>query len=460
MYKWKTNEFGEVVKAKARLVAKGFSQREGIDYFETFSPTPSASSIRLLAAIACELDLDLYHFDAEQAFVQSKLDCDVFIRLPQGCRDMSGKVVRLNRSLYGLKQASRQWYHHLGQCLERLGFEQCLADPCVLRLMENGIVSLLVVVHVDDLLVAGEKSRVDQLQSDLNKMVPINHLGELSWYLGCSFVRNRSRGLLSISQQAYIDKVIDRFGIEDSTMIPACTTVKLEEFDESEPEGDWPFREAVGSLMWIANQTRPDIANAVRAVARHSHEPKSVHWKAVRMIMGYLRTTRHLGITFQRGRGLNLEVYADSDYASKATDRRSVSGGVVMCGGSAVSWFSRTQKCVTLSTSEAEYVAMGDSVKEALFIRSVWSFMLPDRAKPCLRIYEDNAGAIQLAENPLSSSNSKHIDVRHHFLRELVFSGSISIVHVPSKYQHADVLTKPLSRESFDFHRNFLLNLQ
>ena len=103
---------------------------------------------------------------------------------------------------------------------------------------------------------------------------------------------------------------------------------------------------------------------------------------------------------------------------------------------------------------------MGDSVKEALFMCSVWSFMLPDRAKPCLQVYEDNAGAIQLAENPLSSSNSKHIDVRHHFLREHVFSGSISIVHVPSESQHADVLTKPLSRESFDFHRNFLLNLQ
>ncbi|CAB1112367.1 unnamed protein product [Ectocarpus sp. CCAP 1310/34] len=149
--------------------------------------------------------------------------------------------------------------------------------------------------------------------------------------------------------------------------------------------------------------------------------------------------------------------YADADFVSKAADRRSVSGGIVTCGGGAVSWFSRTQMCVTLSTTEAEYVALGDVVKEIL--RQIWRFMLPQVGMPRIPIFEDNQGAIQLARNPISNSNSKHIDVRHHFLRELVERKEISVIHVPSPYQRADFHTKSLSKDAFESHRDFVLNL-
>ncbi|CAB1113034.1 unnamed protein product [Ectocarpus sp. CCAP 1310/34] len=151
--------------------------------------------------------------------------------------------------------------------------------------------------------------------------------------------------------------------------------------------------------------------------------------------------------------------YADADFASKVADRRSVLGGIVTCGGGAVSWFSRTQKCVTLSTTEAEYVALGDVVKEILFLRQIWRFMLPQVGMPCIPIFEDNQGAIQLAQNPISNSNSKHIDVRHHFLRELIERKEISAIHVPSPYQRADFLTKSLSKDAFESHREFVMNL-
>ena len=178
--------------------------------------------------------------------------------------------------------------------------------------------------------------------------------------------------------------------------------------------------------------------------------------------MEYINGTSEYGITFQRGTSssISLEVFADADYASKATDRRSVSGGVIMCGGASVCWFSRTQKCVTLSTSEAEYVALGDAVKELLFLRQVWRFMLPSKVMPCFPVFEDNQGAVQLAENPITNSNTKHIDVRHHFLRELVRQRDIKVVQVPSKFQHADILTKALAFDLFAFHRKFLLNLK
>ena len=251
----------------------------------------------------CELYLDLCNFDAEQALVQSNVEEDVFLRLPQGYGNMSGKVVRLNRSLYGLRLASRSWHSRLLTRVKTLGFEQCAADACVLRLIENGSVSAIAVVHVDDIFAVGRKRRCDRLCEGLNKLVPIDHLGELRWYAGCHFSREKSKGLLTILQKAFTDKIVEKFGIVSNRTIPAVVGLKLEVFERDEPEGNWPFREVVGSLMWLANQTRPDISNAVRAVARYAHAPKSVHWGAALNILKYLRTTSDLGITYQRGCG-------------------------------------------------------------------------------------------------------------------------------------------------------------
>ena len=179
VYTWKVDGHGWVIKAKSRLVARGFKQREGVDFGETFAPTVSSSCVRLLSAIACECDLDLCHFDAGQAFVQSDLEEDVFLRLPKGCGDLLGKVVWLNKSLCGLKQAPRTWHAHLTTCLKRLGFEQCMADAYVFRLVENGRVAVTAVVHVDDIFaVIGQKERCDRLCVDLNRTIPVKNLGE------------------------------------------------------------------------------------------------------------------------------------------------------------------------------------------------------------------------------------------------------------------------------------------
>ncbi|CAB1117636.1 unnamed protein product [Ectocarpus sp. CCAP 1310/34] len=327
------------------------------------------------AAMACKQNLSLRHFDIKQAFVQSDLDEDIFMLLPEECGRLSGMIVKLNKSLYGLKRASRQWHSHLA-----------------------------------------------------------------TW-------------ILKISQQTYAEELVMEFGVEYGKEVPLPVGLKLSEFDQVEEVLSWPFRELIGSLMWLATQTRPDIANAVRAVARYCASPKEIHWRAGLGILGYVVRTSDLGISFRRGSvaGLSMEVFADADYASKAADRRSVSGGLVMCGGGCSSWFSRTQKCVTLSRTVAEYVSLADVMKEVLFLEQVWRFMFP--------VFEDNQGAIHLAQNPISSSNSKHIDVRHHFIRELVSRKEISIFDVESAYQHADFLTKALHVGDFEFHRNFVMSV-
>ena len=208
VYSWKVNELGHVMRAKVRLVPRGFGQREGVVFFETFSPCPSVASIRLFAAIACEFDWDLYHFDAEQAFVQSKLDEVVSTRVPPGCGKLSGKVVKLGRSLYGLRQSSRTWRNHLMRGLKCLEFESCAADACVMRLTGHSVVAMIVVVHVDDILSIGLKSRCDKFGVDLNRYIPVTNLGELDWYEGCRFPRDAVLGTVTTSQQAVAEKIV------------------------------------------------------------------------------------------------------------------------------------------------------------------------------------------------------------------------------------------------------------
>jgi len=204
--------------------------------------------------------------------------------------------------------------------------------------------------------------------------------------------------------------------------------------------------------------TRPDICNAVREVARHFHNPSVAHWDAACNVMGYLKGTRTLGLVFKKGHGLDLAVFADSDYARNKDDKRSVTGSAILCGKSLFSWMSRIQRCVTSSTTEAEYIAMAESVKDALCGRDALGFLVPGRGRKSITVREDNEGAISLANNPLSSARSRHIDVRYHFLREKVKNGEIRIVHVRTVDQHADVLTKPLDRKSFTGHREFLMS--
>ena len=276
------------------------------------------------------------------------------------------------------------------------------------------------------------------------------NLGEQRWYAGCRFSRNAVLGRVTMSQQAVAEKIVAKFGVTQNMETPMVVGLKLEQFDDG-PDVEDPFRSLVGHLMWLANQSRPDILNAVRAVARYSHAPKRLHWQAAMHGLMYVRFTSSFGITFQRGEvgGDRMELFVDSYFASTATDRRCVSGAVVMFAGACVMYLCRTQKSVALSLMEAEYVALTGGMKEAIFVRYLWSFIFPDRDVGCTLIHEDNVSAIHLACNPATTSNSKHIDIRHHFIRERIERGEFKVVHVRSGLQRADFLTKPMPKEIF-----------
>ena len=344
-------------------------------------------------------DWKLRQLDVKQAFIQADLDFNVFMKLPDGCGDKSGKVVKLNKPVYGLKQAGRCWAVHLGDVIVRkVGIEQCKADPCVFRLIRDDVVVMIVCVHVDGITVGGESEACDFLRTCLLEEFQTTG-GELSWYLRCcAFERDRKRGVLRASQRAFIDSVVSRYGVDTVSDLPASQSADLGPTRDEEPVCDKPVCAAVGSLIWLAGMARPDIANAVRAVARQAHKPAERHWRAVRKIIAYLSKTKDLGLVFVKGGDRKLSVYVDADYANKDTDRRSVSGVAVMVGGTVVNASSTTQHCVTLSTSEAEYVAMTQGAMAALFTKAVLDFLQLELANETIDLIEDSQGAIAMAE--------------------------------------------------------------
>lgn len=456
----KSDKDGNITKPKARLVAKGFMQREGVNYLQTYAPTPATTSVKIVLVWANHKGYKVSHFDTKQAFTQAPIDYKVIMKLPGGCGELSGKYVELKKALYGLKQSGALWNNLLVGKLVKHGMEQCKADPCVFRKIVKGVVVLVLAVHVDDMALAGPKDEVEKLLVTLNEDFTTVDLGELTFFTGCAVFQDTEDGILRINQKTFIETLARRFDVTTTARYPATAGANLGPRMEGEPNVSWPYKEAVGALLWLVVWTRQEIANATRVVARHSSDPTERHKQAVLQIIMYLLGTKDLSLTFEREpeSDLTLTVHTDSNFAEKADDRRSVSGVLVSLGYSTICAFSSTQKTTSLSTAEAEYLALGDGVKEALFAKSVASFIVPSLLQKTIMVYVDNEGAIKLATNPFSSARTKHIDVRFHFVRELVSSGTIEVEYVPTTEQRADILTKALVGPIFREHRDFLMN--
>ena len=272
-FTYKTDKERKITKLKARLVARGFTHIRDVDYTHSSSPCPSSASLKLILAVANEKGLPLRHFDVAQAYIRASLNEEVYIKLSGGCGEKSIKTTKLERAIYGLKQSGRKWGHLCADTLIEHGFEQCKADPCVFRKVVDGAVVMIVGVYVDDLLIGGSEEDCESLLASLNKNFPTNDLGWCTWYDGCGIERDVELGTIKLSQEAYVESLMKRFDVQSISVIPASPVADLGPKQDDEPGGDWPVREAIGSLMWLWTMTRPDITNAVRAVARYAHEP-------------------------------------------------------------------------------------------------------------------------------------------------------------------------------------------
>ncbi|KAI5708540.1 hypothetical protein M8J77_024816 [Diaphorina citri] len=455
VFKTKLLSDGSIDKHKARLVAKGYSQKEGIDYDEIFAPVVRYNSIRLLLALAVEQNLEVDQMDVVAAFLHPKLEEEIYMELPDG--SFGGKYCRLLKSIYGLKQASRVWNLELDSFLKELNFVQSKYDPCV-YLRKQGNSCIYIAVYVDDLLIfSNDKSDKKKLKDNLMNRFQMKDLGKAHYILGyrIQYVDHQ----LTLDQTKYVEELLERFNMKDcngvKTPMDPNQVFTPDMCCQSEAEKlDVPYQEAIGSLLYLSQGTRPDITYAVSFLSRFNHNYGQAHWNAVKRIFRYLQQTKHYKLTYKKS-DRALYGYSDADWASDTCDRKSTTGYVFMLSSGPVCWSSKKQPTIALSSTEAEYMALTNAIQEGLWLKGLLSEL--HCTQDSVVIYGDNKGAIDLSKNAKYQARTKHIDVKHHFIRDHVQKGTIKILRVSTKEMVADVFTKGLPHEAHMFCVNSMM---
>lgn len=437
---------------KARFVAKGYSQKQGIDYEETFSPTADMTTVRIVMQKAVQEGLILHQMDVETAYLHAPIDCEVYLEQPEGyeIESKSGEklVCKLQKSLYGLKQSGRNWNTMLHVYLTENGFKQNPADNCLyIRERENE--KVILIVWVDDLIVAANTEEVvKSVKMMLTERFKMKDLGKLNNFLGIDF--KQSDGQVTMTQERYINKILSRFGMQDCKPRETPCESKFEYTDNAKKWEDTRlYREAVGSLIYLATCTRPDLSFVVSKLSQHFSEPSEEHWNTVKHVFRYLKGTTNRGLCFKRDDtdALGLIVHSDADWAAEVTDRRSITGYCVSLSqkSSLISWKSRKQPTVALSTCEAEYMALATAIQECMYLQQLLK-CIDTYQYAQTKVFDDNQGAIALARNPVNRQRCKHIDIKYHFIREAVKSGRICLEYCPTDNMVADLMTKPATK--------------
>jgi len=450
IFKHKKDEFGRINRLKSRLVARGFTQVYGVDYLDTFAPVAKLATIRALFAISAVEDLEMDQMDVVAAFLASELDEYMYMEQPEGFerygKDGELLVCLVRKSLYGFKQSARLWNRKLREFLKRIGFYQLHSDHCVYINKDTGVI---LAMWVDDLIIFGKsRVQVDKMKDQLRSEFEMKDLGPLRYFVGILVQRDRERRTLRIDQSGYIDMILQHFDMENSTPVatPIATGTKLTKTtDDDEIIDAKPYQSMIGSQMYAMLCTRPDIAFAVSQVSQFNASPTSTHEVIARRILRYLKGSMDLGIEYSGKEGLVLKVFVDADWGA-SENRRSIGGYIVIFAGGAISWSCKKQGSVALSSTEAEYMALIQALKENIWLQRLLK-ELGRQAENARTIYEDNQGAIALANNPEYHARTKHIDIQYHFVRECVENGDIKLEYCPTADMVADALTKVLPKE-------------
>lgn len=457
IFKTKLNENGDVEKYKARLVAKGYAQQYGIDYKEVFAPVARWDTIRMVIALAAQKGWNVYQLDVKSAFLHGDLNEVVYVDQPQGYVKKGDelKVYKLKKALYGLKQAPRAWYSRIESYFFKQGFERCPHEHTLFVKQSEGGNILIISLYVDDLIFTGNNENMfEEFKKSMEKEFDMSDLGKMRYFLGVEVVQNENG--IYLSQKKYAKEVLDRFGMRESNpsknpIVPGCKLTKDEngvKVDETE------YKQVVGCLMYLA-ATRPDLMYVIGLVSRYMGCPTELHMQVVKRVLRYLRGTVDLGLQYKRNGTNKLEAFTDSDYAGDLDDRRSTSGYVFMLSSCAVSWSSKKQPVVTLSTTEAEFIAAASCACQGVWMRRVLE-KLGHAQNESTVIHCDNNSTIKLSKNPVLHGRSKHIDIRFHFLRDLTKDGTVELVYCSTQNQIADIMTKPLKLEVFEALREGL----
>ena len=444
---------GNVISKKARTIAHGFKQIAGVDYDETSSNVSRLESVRCVLACSACSKYCLVQVDVDQAYLQASMDRDVYIEIPEGYNEAMGTdldpnrdIMRLNKSLPGLKQSGRMWSMEYQATFRELGLKPCLTDPCVF--VDDHTV---LTIYVDDMLICSpRRERADEIINVLQERYGCKNMGDLRTLLGMRIVVN-DRGVI-IDQPGYIEKVVEKHGTSGSTDTPWPSDFKRRDEPALSPEEHALYRTIVGELAWVANASRPDIAHAVSLLSRSLSEPTGLDLKVAHRVLGYLATHSRKAIHYAPSASgkIHLVCYVDSDFANDES-RRSRTGFVTLINGAPVSWASKMQSMVTLSSTEAEFIAISAACCEVQYLRMLLTEIRLFELVSCL-IRTDSEAALKLIRNPCAHSRTKHIDVKYRFIREHYEKGDIAFEHVRSEENIADMLTKQLPSNGHHRH--------
>ncbi|GJZ60234.1 putative ribonuclease H-like domain-containing protein [Tanacetum coccineum] len=439
---------GIVVRNKARLVAQGHRQEEGIDYDEVFAPVARIEAIRLFLAFASYMGFMVYQMDVKSAFLYGRIDEEVYVTQPKGFVDPQHpkKVYKVVKALYGLHQAPRAWYATLSTFLLKHGYRRGTIDK-TLFLKKHKRDIILVQVYVDDIIFGStKKAWCDEFEALMKGEFEMSAMGELTFFLGLQ-VQQRPDGIF-ISQDKYVQEILKKFDLE---CVRTATTPYEAPKPKSKNEPDSPvnvhlYRSMIGSLMYLT-ASRPDIMFAVSACSRNQVTPTTSNLEAVKKIFKYLKGQPRLGLWYPRESPFVLEAYSDSDYAGANKDRKSTTGGCQFLGRRLISWQCKKQTIVATSSTEAEYVAAANCCGQVLWIQNQlldygYNFMNT-------KIFIDNQSTICIVKNPVFHQRTKHIEIRHHFIRDANEKKLIQVLKIHTGDNVADLLTKAFDGPRF-----------
>lgn len=473
VFRRKPIETGEISKLKSRIVARGFTQRFNIDYFETTSPVVKLSTLRLILTVAARRNASARQADVKNAYLNADFHEEAYLRPPPLYEEFrpgfqrtspNGRpiVFKLKKCLYGTKQAGRGWYQKLRSTFQSLGYSVCQSDEAVFFKFNEDGTYVIVAVAVDDFtIVTSTDEMADDLIKELNQHFELVDLGPVKWLLGFHLVRDPIRHTISMGQQAYITDIIARMGLQDSA--PVLTPM--------EPNADYSYgnlalssevlssrdqsiyRQGIGALMYASVGTRPDITFAVSTLSQFLEKPHKTHMKALHRVFKYLKGTRELRLVLG-GNDEDAEPlgYSDADWAGQL-HRHSITGYEFFFGSSPISWRSKKQPVVALSSTESEYIALTDAAKELIWLRKLVDELQFYPLAEGTTLYCDNQGAITLTRDSTFHARTKHIDIRFHYIRQIVEARDARIIYCPTDEMVADMFTKPLGRVKLEKFR-------
>lgn len=457
VFKKKLNENGQT-KYKARLVARGFNQIEGLDYQETYSPVVRFTSLRTLFAHAAQEDLDIYHWDVETAFLHGELEEEIYLKQPEGfaVKGQENKVLLLKKALYGLKQGSRVWNKRLDSVLKGIpNIQQSKYDLCIYYLTKDNE-TMILAVFVDDIIVfTNSQSLLLSVKTTLFENFSVRDLGKIKRCFGINVEVDKKNHKIYLDQSDYIESIIKKFGMQECksvvTPLEPGSITKTDDSPKSREEIERlkkiPYQSIIGSLMYAYQGTRPDLAYAVSTLSKFNNNFDVKLWHMAKRVLRYLQGTKSYKLCYSKQNKSELLGFCDASFASEAEeDRRSVTGYAFKLQNAAISWNCARQATIALSSTEAEYQALTESLKEALWLRNLTIELRIQPVKP-ITVMCDNKGAIDLAHNASYSKRTKHIDYKHYFIKERIERNEIIVDFVSSENQEADALTKPVSKE-------------